>query len=77
MTITVSSPLEEGKYTLEFDLLREGIAWFKDYGSKTSKITLSVKRKKWPEDKYDLSLDYGKYTKLKSTDKKTEARRAD
>jgi hypothetical protein len=68
MTITVSSPLEEGKYILEFDLLREGIAWFKDYGSKTSKITLSVKRKKWPEDKYDLSLDYGKYTKLKSTD---------
>ncbi len=67
ITITVRSPLEEGKYILELDLLREGMAWFKDYGSKTSRITLSVKRKKWPEDKHDLSLDYGKYTKFKST----------
>jgi hypothetical protein len=68
MTITVSSPLEEGEYILEFDLLREGIAWFKDYGSETSKIILSVKRKKWPEDQHDLNLDYGKYTKFHSTD---------
>ncbi|UCC39929.1 MAG: hypothetical protein JSV96_00240 [Candidatus Aminicenantes bacterium] len=67
MTVTLGSPLEEGKYILEFDMLREGIAWFKDYGAKTSKITLSVKRKKWPEDKYDLSLDYGKYTKFRSS----------
>lgn len=67
MTITVRSPIEDGKYILELDLLREGIAWFKDYGSKTSRITLSVKRKKWPEDKYDLNLNYGKYTKFKST----------
>lgn len=67
MTVTLGSPLDEGEYILEFDLLREGITWFKDYGSQTSKINLSVKRKKWPEDKYDLGLDYGKYTKFKSS----------
>ena len=67
MTITVRSPLDKGKYILEFDLLREGIAWFKDYSSKTSKITLQVKERKWPEDKFDLTLDYGKYTKFYSS----------
>jgi len=66
MTIIVRSPLESGKYILEFDLLREGIAWFKDYGSQTSRVSLQVKEKRWPEDEYDLDLDYGKYTKFDS-----------
>jgi hypothetical protein len=66
MEISVISPLEKGKYLLEFDLLREGVAWFKDYGSKTSIISLQVKERKWPEDKHDLTLDYGKYTKFNS-----------
>jgi hypothetical protein len=67
MLITVRSPLDEGKYILEFDLLREGIAWFKDYGSRTSRVFLQVKEKRWPEDEYDLGLDYGKYTKFDSS----------
>lgn len=67
LTITLRSPLEAGKYILEFDLLKERLAWFKDYGSKTSKIDLLVKEKTWPDDKYDLSLDYGKFTKLSSS----------
>jgi hypothetical protein len=66
MLITVRSPLDEGKYILEFDLLREGIAWFKDYGSQTSRVTLLVKEKRWPEDEYKLGLDYGKFTKFDS-----------
>ncbi|MGM0467162.1 MAG: hypothetical protein ACQERH_12125, partial [Acidobacteriota bacterium] len=32
----VPSPMSEGTYILEFDLLREGIAWFEDYGSPTA-----------------------------------------
>lgn len=66
-TISIISPLQKGKYILEFDLLKEGIAWFKDYGSRTSKFSLWVKEKKWPEDKYDLNLYYGKYTKFNSS----------
>lgn len=66
ITATVKSPLDEGRYILEFDLVREGISWFKDYGSKTVKISLLVKKRTWPEDNYDLTLDYGKYTKFHS-----------
>lgn len=67
MTISIISPLEEGEYILEFDLVREGISWFKDYGSKTSKISLVVKEKKWLEDRYDCSLEYGRYSKFSSS----------
>jgi len=66
MKIKVKSPLEEGKYMLEFDIVREGAAWFKDYGSKSLKMPIRVGRKEWPEDAYPLSLDYGKYTKFES-----------
>ena len=66
MTIKVRSPLEKGKYSLEFDLLKEGITWYKERGSSSSIISLLVKEKKWPEDEYVLSLDYGKYTKFHS-----------
>lgn len=67
MAVTIRSPLGKGKYILEFDIVREGIAWFKDYGSKTSEITLLVKERKWKEDESDLTLDYGKYTKFYSS----------
>ena len=63
----IIAPLEEGLYILEFDMVREGISWFKDYGSTTAKISLSVREKKWPEDKASMSLDYGQYTKFEST----------
>lgn len=67
MAIKLKAPLEKGKYILEFDLVREGIAWFKDYESKTLKMPFLVKAKKWPEDDYVLKLDSGKYTKLHSS----------
>ncbi len=66
MTIIVRSPLERGIYILEFDLLREGVAWFKDYGSPTSRVSLLVREKWWPEDQQGLDLDYGKFTKFNS-----------
>jgi len=67
MTISVVSPLEKGDYLLEFDLVREGKAWFKDSGSKTAKVALAVREKKWPEDEITWSLDYGKYTKFETS----------
>ncbi|MBE0460429.1 MAG: hypothetical protein IBX60_02170 [Candidatus Aminicenantes bacterium] len=67
MILSIRSPLEQGEYILEFDLLREGIAWFKDNGSPTTKISVEVKKKIWPEDEVNIDLDFGKYTKVHST----------
>ena len=41
------APLKSGNYRLEFDLLREGVAWFKDSGSPTLVLPLRVKEKSW------------------------------
>ncbi len=67
MTIKAKAPLKKGKYILEFDLVREGIAWFKDYGSETLRVPLLVSKKEWPEDRFALDLEYGKYTKFQSS----------
>lgn len=62
----IKIPLEKGTYALEFDLVREGVAWLRDSGSKTLLITLQVDEKSWPEDEHPLDLNYGKFTKLSS-----------
>ncbi len=64
--ITVKSPLEKGRYILEFDLLREGLSWFKDYGSKTLKIALTVLDQKWIEEENEWTLNYGIFTTFTS-----------
>jgi len=66
LSINVKSPLQKGQYILEFDLLREGLSWFKDTGSKTLKVLLSVLNREWIEDKMDWTLDYGTFTKFTS-----------
>jgi hypothetical protein len=38
----VVAPEAEGSYTLELDMVWEGIAWFKDKGNDTSTVTLTV-----------------------------------
>jgi ubiquinone/menaquinone biosynthesis C-methylase UbiE len=35
LDLTVKTPNKPGKYYLEFDLVQEGVTWFKDKGSKT------------------------------------------
>jgi len=67
MNVQIISPLDKGKYILEFDFVMEGKAWFKEYGSRTAEVFLEVKQKKWPEDEYDLGLDYGPYTKFQTS----------
>jgi len=46
----VQSPLSEGTYILEFDLLREGIAWFEDNGSPTAEVELKVIKRDWKDN---------------------------
>ncbi|MFC2168524.1 GH36-type glycosyl hydrolase domain-containing protein [Acidobacteriota bacterium] len=65
-SIDIRSPLEKGRYILEFDLLREGLFWFNDRGSKTRKIDLNVLDHSWSEDEKEWTLDYGAFTKFNS-----------
>lgn len=43
----VKAPLDRGDYRVEFDLLREGAAWFKDSGSSTLILPLQVEKRIW------------------------------
>ena len=65
--ITVKAPLEAGDYYLEFDLLLEGLSWFKGFGSQPLVLAFKVGRREWPEDRYKLTLDAGPYTKIESS----------
>ncbi len=67
MPITLRAPLETQQYIIMFDMVREGQSWFRDYGSRTGVIRLDVTEKEWPEDKVPFSLDYGKYTKFRTS----------
>jgi hypothetical protein len=42
VNLGVVAPEAEGAYTLELDMVWEGIAWFKDKGNRTSTIQLTV-----------------------------------
>jgi hypothetical protein len=42
INLGVVAPEAEGAYTLELDMVWEGIAWFKDKGNCTSTVTLTV-----------------------------------
>jgi hypothetical protein len=55
--VRFKAPLERGSYRVEFDLLREGLAWFKDSGSRTLTLPLEVKARDWPEDRAPFKLD--------------------
>ncbi len=67
VSVSIKSPLEEGKYFIEFDLVREGISWFKDYGSKTATAFLEVKKSLFLEDLPLLSIKEVKQTNFQST----------
>ncbi len=62
LDIEIKAPLDAGEYRLEFDLLREGVAWFKDGGSKTLEVPLTVKCRGWPEDAREIGTGPGDYT---------------
>jgi hypothetical protein len=43
VNLLVNVPREAGEYCLEVDIVKEGVAWFKDKGSKTALIPLSAR----------------------------------
>lgn len=45
VSIRIKAPLDKGDYLVEVDLLREGLAWFKDSGSRTLVIPLLVEER--------------------------------
>lgn len=62
MEIMLRAPIKPDSYILMFDMVREGQAWFRDYGSRVAVIRLNVTKREWPEDKIPFSLEYGKHT---------------
>ncbi len=66
MVLRTTAPLEQGRYHLELDLVREGVSWFRDHGSKTRIAALRVKARPWPEAKKEPSLKYGRYTAFRT-----------
>lgn len=67
MGITLRAPIEAERYIIMFDMVQEGQAWFRDYGSRTAVIRFDVTEKEWPEDALPFSTDYGKYTQCHSS----------
>ena len=65
--VKVKAPLEAGRYILEFDMVREGVAWFKDLGSPTACLSLKVTPRVWPDDRRPLSLAEGDFTRFESS----------
>jgi hypothetical protein len=45
LSIRIKAPLEKGNYLVEIDLVREGLAWFKDSGSRTLVVPLLVEER--------------------------------
>lgn len=42
LILEVNTPATEGKYILELDLVQEGVAWFKEKGSKTISLEVTI-----------------------------------
>ncbi len=65
--VVLRAPLRAGEYVLEFDLLREGVAWFQDGGSPPLTLQIKVDDKKWEDSNAPFSLDYGRYTRIQTS----------
>jgi len=75
VSVRVKAPLAAGDYRVEFDLLREGLYWFKDKGGATVEVPLIDRARVWPEDEIQPGLDYGRYTHFRSAKPELEALR--
>jgi hypothetical protein len=54
MEITLRAPIEANRYILMFDMVREGQAWFRDYGSRSAVVAFDVAERDWPEDDTEI-----------------------
>ncbi len=48
LPLTVQAPVEPGEYWLEVDIVQEGVRWFKNAGSRTLSVPVSVMRPAQP-----------------------------
>jgi hypothetical protein len=62
LELTVTIPQPAGNYTLELDMVHEGVAWFKDKGSQTLKIPVVVVEESFQTQKINPIL--GVFQKL-------------
>ena len=67
VALGLKAPLNGGDYRVEFDLVREGIAWFKDGGSATLELPLASEAEAWPEDEIQADLVYGRATTFRAS----------
>lgn len=44
MSLLITAPKEPGEYTIELDMVQEGVAWFGEKGSPTTKAKVTVVR---------------------------------
>ncbi len=44
MTLLITAPSQPGEYTIELDMVQEGVAWFGDKGSPTTKARVTIVR---------------------------------
>jgi hypothetical protein len=44
MTLLITAPKQPGEYTIELDMVQEGVSWFGDKGSPTTKAKVTVVR---------------------------------
>jgi len=42
VSLLITAPKEPGEYTIELDMVQEGVAWFSDKGSPTTKAKVTV-----------------------------------
>ncbi len=64
--VRLKAPLEKGSYLLEFDIVREGLAWFKDAGSPTLTLPLEVQTRDWPEDRIPFDVGAASVSRIES-----------
>jgi hypothetical protein len=44
MTLLITAPKKPGEYTMDLDMVQEQVAWFKEKGSTTTKVKITVVR---------------------------------
>jgi len=64
--LRLKAPLDKGSYLLEFDIVREGLAWFKDCGSSSLTLPFEVKARDWPEDKEPFRVNQAGVSRIES-----------
>ncbi len=64
MSVTLRAPIEAQRYILMFDMVREGQAWFRDYGSRSAVVAFDVTEKEWPEEDTEIYSSQGELNTL-------------